>query len=165
MLFHRIWVTACLLASIFILSGCKEEVAKVGASAPSIAVFDAQKNPIKLSDFKGKPVVLEFWSVTCGSCLAMMAEWEKLTKSRPDDVAVIGINIDKKEFDLEAFSQKQGFTFPLGFDQLGITQERYLISVTPTTYFVNKKGKITKMHVGFAINMNLNKYVDELLIN
>lgn len=156
-----------LLTATFLLSACKEERVKVGATvaAPPIAVFDAQKNPIKLDDYKGKPIILEFWSVTCGSCLAMMAEWEKVIQSRPDDVIVLGINIDREEFDLKKFAEYKGFTFPLGFDQLGITQERYLVTVSPTTFFLNKKGHITKMHVGFSTEMDLDKYVDELLID
>lgn len=159
-------VTAGLLLSlIFLLSACKEQIAKVGATvaAPPIAVFDAQKKAIKLENYQGKPVILEFWSVTCGSCLAMMAEWQKITKSRPNDVVVIGINIDRKEFDLTEFAQYKGFTFPLGFDQLGITQERYLVTATPTTYYLNKKGQISKMQVGFSEDMDLNHYVDDLL--
>jgi len=154
-----------LLITLFFLSGCKEERAKVGEKAPSLAVFDAQEKAITFDTYEGKPIVLEFWSVTCGSCLAMMKEWEELTQTRPNDVAVIGINIDKKTFELQTFANEQGFTFPLGFDQLGITQERYMVSVTPTTFFINRDRTITKMHVGFSNNMNVNQYIDELLKN
>lgn len=154
-----------IIVLLFFLSACKEEFAKVGTTikAPAIAVFDSQNKPINLDDYQGKAVVLEFWSVSCGPCLAMMAQWQKIVQSRPDDVVVIGINIDKKKFDLNWFANKKGFSFPLGFDQLGITQERYMVTVTPTTFFLNIKGEITKKHVGFSDEMDLDKYVDQLL--
>lgn len=162
--YKKIVYSLLLLSFSFFLCACKEQIAQVGVAtkAPTLAVFDAQQHPIILDDYEGKAVIVEFWSVACGSCLAMMAELEKVAVARPDDVAVLGINIDKKEFNLNGFAEKKGFSFPLGLDQLGITQERYQVTVTPTTFFLNRRGEIVQKHVGFSEEMDLDDYVDNL---
>ncbi|PWI33276.1 TlpA family protein disulfide reductase [Vibrio albus] len=154
---------ACLVFLLTaVLSGCKDEIARVGESAPSVAAFDARQQEIKLADYQGKPVVLEFWSETCGACLLMMKKWQQVVQERPDDLTVISINIDDKEVDLDAIADDLGISFLLGKDQLGITQERYLVSVTPTTFFINKAGVIEKTHIGYSSGMDLNGYINKL---
>ncbi|WP_157810357.1 TlpA family protein disulfide reductase [Vibrio sp. HA2012] len=157
---------ACFSILILLLlggvSGCKEEIAKVGAEAPPVAAFDVRHQEIKLETYRGKPLVLEFWSESCGVCLLMMKDWQNLVQARPDDLTVIGVNIDDKNVDFNAVADELGITFLLGKDQLGITQERYLVSVTPTTFFIDKHGVIDKMHVGYSTGMDLNNYINQL---
>ncbi|MCE0495700.1 TlpA family protein disulfide reductase [Vibrio salinus] len=153
-----------LIFSVFI-TGCQDQLAKIGGKAPSLAVFDSENNPITFDQFKGKPVILEFWSKDCGACIAMMDKWQSVLQNRPDDVVLIGVGIDKNHFDLNAFAKKYGLTFPIGFDQLGITKERYQVSVTPTTYFIDQSGEIVNFHIGFSYELDLNKAISYLVKN
>lgn len=156
------WFGLLLLLLTGVLSGCKEETAKMGSDAPAVAAFDARQQAIRLADYQGKPVVLEFWSETCGACLLMMKKWQQVVQARPDDVTVIAVNIDDREVDLEGVADELGVSFLLGKDQLGITQERYLVSVTPTTFFIDKSGVIDTMHIGYSSGMDLNGYLNRL---
>ncbi|SHO55224.1 TlpA family protein disulfide reductase [Vibrio quintilis] len=144
------------------LTGCKEAFVSVNAPAPDLAVFDAAEKPLNLSDYQGKPMILEFWSATCGACLVMMKKWQQVVSARPDDVAVIGVSIDKDHVDLNAFANDLGVTFPLGFDQMDITRERYQVSVTPTTFFIDQNGVVREMHIGYSEHMDLNQKINQL---
>ncbi len=154
-----------LLFCAVLISGCQEQIAKVGEKAPSLAVFDADNNQITFDQFKGKPVIVEFWSEDCGACIAMMDKWQSVLKDHADEVTLIGVNIDEKNIDLKAFAHKYGLTFLLGSDQLGITKERYQVAVTPTTYFINKAGDIVSQHIGFSYELDLDKAVSYLVNN
>jgi peroxiredoxin len=157
--------TVLFLCLTVLISGCQEQVAKVGEKAPSLAVFDADNNQISFDQFKGKPVIVEFWSEDCGACIAMMDKWQSVLKNHPNEVTLIGVNVDEKKVNLKAFAKKYGLTFLLGADQLGITKERYKVAVTPTTYFINKAGDIVNQHIGFSYEMDLDKTISYLVNN
>ncbi len=161
------WITiSSVILAVFLLSGCqKEQLASVDETAPDIAVFDAADQPVNISQFRGKPVILEFWSSTCGACILMMKKWQAYIDEHPDTLSVVGVNIDDGDINLDAFAQKYGFAFTLGQDQLGITRERYLISVTPTTFFIDRDGVIRRMHIGYSAQMKLENYINPLLTN
>ena len=57
-------------AVVFFGVSCKDESAQIGQPAPEIAAFDLQGNKASLSDWQGKTVLINFWSETCGACIA-----------------------------------------------------------------------------------------------
>ncbi|MGX9521112.1 TlpA family protein disulfide reductase [Vibrio mediterranei] len=151
-----------LLSTVVIVTGCKEQVAKIGAESPDIVALDSRDTELSIHDYKGKKVVLEFWSSTCGACIAMMKKWQDIYQRRSDEVAIIAINIDQYDVDLDAFRHKYQFTFPIGKDQLGISKERFSIGVTPTTYLINQKGTLVDMHIGYSAKLDLDKVINIL---
>lgn len=92
----------------------------------------------------------------------MMKKWQDVYARRSDEVAVIAINIDDYEVDLSEYATKYGFSFPMVKDQLGITKERFSIGVTPTTYLINRDGKLVDMHIGYSASMDLDKVISQL---
>jgi peroxiredoxin len=156
--------SACLIAllSTFVLFGCKDQKAQIGQPAPDIAAMNAMHETVSIDHFKGKKIVLEFWSSTCGACIAMMKKWQDLYARRSDEVAVIAINVDDYDVDLNEFAIKYGFLFPMVKDQLGITKERFSVGVTPTTYLINREGKLVDMHIGYSASMDLDKVISQL---
>jgi thiol-disulfide isomerase/thioredoxin len=151
-----------VMLGMLLLAACKEQVVKINAVAPDLAVQDPFQKTISLSDYRGQPVVVEFWSPTCGACLVMMKAWQEYALEHPDKMRFIGVGIAPYPKNLAEFAEKLGVSLPLGLDQLGITQERYQVNVTPTTFFIDRNGILKEIHIGYSPTMNLDHYVSQI---
>ncbi|MGQ0286224.1 TlpA family protein disulfide reductase [Pasteurellaceae bacterium 22721_9_1] len=137
-LLKSILLSAVLLGVV----SCKEQVAEIGQTAPDIAAFDLQGNKVELKQWQGKPILLSFWSESCGVCLAELKEFEKLSAQYPDQLQVVAINTDGNKGNTQATVQKRQIQLTVIKDQMQITGERYQIVGTPTTFFIDSEGKI-----------------------
>ncbi|EHD22270.1 MULTISPECIES: TlpA family protein disulfide reductase [Brenneria] len=138
----------CLLASLALLGGCKEEQVSVGAPAPALAAYDLAGQAADLSRWRGKNVYLNFWSAGCGGCLAEMATLEKLSQRYGDKIVVVAVNTDPDGVDIAPLLAQQRVNYPVIRDQLGITKERYQVIGTPTSFIIDGGGKVTAQHQG-----------------
>jgi peroxiredoxin len=103
----------------------------------------------KLSDLKGKVVILNFWATWCPPCRAEMPSMEALYSSgKVADLAILAVDLQEKAADVQSFLTKQGFTFPVAIDASGSVARRYGASSIPTTYLIDKSGQIVSRFVG-----------------
>lgn len=82
---------------VLLLAGCKEEKLARGETAPALAAFDLQGKPASLERWEGKAVYLNFWSASCGGCLAEMDTLQTLSQRWPDKLVVVGVNTDPEQ--------------------------------------------------------------------
>jgi len=148
MKWHRAASLFCLLALVASLGGCKQQQVAIGAKAPSLAAFDLRGQPATLAKWQGKPVYLTFWSTGCGGCAADMSVLQKLTASYGDKLVVVAVNTDPQQTDLKPFIGELHLNYPVVRDQLGMTQERYQVTGTPTSYLINAQGRVVEAHQG-----------------
>ncbi|MBF9000979.1 MULTISPECIES: TlpA family protein disulfide reductase [Vibrio] len=151
---------AVLCAAVVALTGCKEQKLAIGSPAPDLAVMDNAQQKMTLESLRGQPVVVEFWSSTCGACLVMMKAWQDYADTHPNKMRFIGVGIKPYPDDLQAFADKLNVSLPLGLDQLGITQEKYQVVATPTTFFIDRQGVLKEIHIGYSPGMDLDHYVN-----
>lgn len=119
----------------------------IGQAAPgfSLALLnDAQsKQKISLADFKGKPVVINFWSSTCQPCKDEMplleTQWERV---KSQGVIFLGIDVEDTSSDGLSFLQQHGATYLSVIDSSGQTLVSYGVTYTPETIFINREGKV-----------------------
>ena len=137
-----------LISAALLLSGCKEEKAKIGTAAPTLAAYDLSGNKASLEQWKGKYVYLNFWASNCGGCLAEMPTLEKLSQEYRDNIVVVGINTDKDDANIQALLTDMQVSFPNVRDQLAITQERYQVIGTPTSFLIDPQGTLQGQYVG-----------------
>ncbi|EKN3683596.1 TlpA family protein disulfide reductase [Yersinia enterocolitica] len=140
--------TVGLCALLLLLSACKQEEVAVGEVAPQLAAYDLQGKPVALEQWKGKQVYLNFWSASCGGCLAEMAALDKLSQQYQQDIVVVAINTDPEQVDIAPVLAQRNISYPVIRDQLGITQERYQVIGTPTSFMIDRHGKVTELHQG-----------------
>ena len=119
---------------------------KAVEAAPDLYLIDYKGNELKLSDFFGKPVVLNFWASWCPPCKAEMPEFDNVYEELGNDVTFVMVDlVDGSRETIEKgkkYVEDQGFLFPIYFDTKGEAGSKYGISSIPTTIFIDKEGFI-----------------------
>lgn len=115
-----------------------------GVAAPDFTVYDAEGNAVKLSDYFGKPIVLNFWASWCGPCRMEMPDFNEKSKEMEGQVQFLMINAtDGSRETVEiasAFIEKQGYTFPVFFDTSSEAALTYGAFSLPTSFFIDADG-------------------------
>nr|WP_258436066.1 TlpA disulfide reductase family protein [Heyndrickxia coagulans] len=130
------------------LSGSAE--AKEGEKAPDFALTNLSGQTVKLSDFKGRTVILNFWASWCPPCKAEMPDMQRFYEKNPD-VAVLAVNLTNTETNENApldFVKKNGLAFQILFDMDGSVGTLYKTVTIPTTYFIDAEGTIIRKIIG-----------------
>jgi peroxiredoxin len=134
---------------------------KVGAKAPDFELKTLGGDTVKLSDLKGKKVMLNFWATWCPPCKAEMPAMEEFHKEAGEDIVILAVNIDP-HLDVKAFVDENKITFPIPLDEEDTVNETYQVLSIPTTYFIDTKGNIGNKYIG-AMNLDaMKQYTKEL---
>lgn len=133
---------------------------KIGAKAPDFQLTTLTGETVKLSDFKGKKIMLNFWATWCPPCKAEMPEMEKFSKQTPKDLVILAVNIDPQN-DVKGFADKNGITFPILLDKTNVNETYQILSI-PTTYFINSNGVIQNKYTGSMTLDVMKKYTGDL---
>ncbi len=96
-----------------------------------------------LADYKGKVLLLNFWSSVCAPCRKEMPALEALWKRLGDEgLVIVGINVDRRgERSAKRFMERYGLSFPLLLDREGEVRREYEVMVLPVTYIVGRDGR------------------------
>jgi len=117
--------------------------------------------PVTLASLRGKAVVVNFWASDCGPCKQEMPRLQRAAQRwAGKGAAVIGIDtVDSHRAALE-FARTHGITYPIGFDDVGEIASRYGVSYTPTTFFVDRRGRIVKRVLGPVPSAELDTQIE-----
>ena len=118
------------------------------ALAPDFTVYDLNGNPVKLSDYRGKPVVLNFWSSRCGPCQMEMPEFNAAYERLGGEVTFLMVHEGAAVDDGKAKVQDGGYTFPVVFDVDGYAGGIYGVTAYPTTFFISADGNLQAYYMG-----------------
>lgn len=125
-------------------------------SAPDFTVTDAEGNEVKLSDFIGKPVVLNFWASWCPPCKSEMPHFEAAYKDHEDiQFMMVNTTSGDTKSDAEKLIEEEGYTFPVFYDITGNAANTYGTSSLPMTFFIDKEGNLVTYAVGMLSAENL----------
>lgn len=128
-----------------------------GTPAPDFTVQDSAGKPVKLSDYKGKVVVLDFWATWCGPCQESLPHTNKVAESFKDEnVVFLGVNVwdAKDKFDawLPQHKQYDAIKFVIDTSPTGkdIASTLYNVTGIPTQYIIDPKGNVVQTFVGYG---------------
>ena len=136
---------------------------EIGAQAPEFALRDLEGNEVRLSDYRGRTLLLTFWATWCGPCRLEMPAFEARYHELLDDgFTVLAIDFDEPEEDVRVFRDELGLSFPLLLDPGGSVQRLYRIRGYPSGIFVDPLGVVRIVHVGLITEGQLTDYLAEL---
>ena len=133
--------------------------------ASDFTVYDKDGNAVKLSDYFGKPIVLNFWASWCFPCQAEMPDFEKKYKEYGDQIQFLMVNLTAYD-DMEEAKDliaRRNFTFPVLFDTQDDAAQVYQVSSIPATYIINEEGRIIYSAIGKLSAKQLQEAIDLLL--
>ena len=122
---------------------------EVGNIAPDFELKTLLGETAKLSDYRGKPVMLNFWATWCPPCRAEMPDMEKFYQN--EEVNVLAVNLTQTENRLEdvpEFVDDFGLSFPIFLDEEIEVATMYQIRPIPTSFMINSRGVITQVAYG-----------------
>ncbi|WP_410983278.1 TlpA family protein disulfide reductase [Bacillus cereus] len=149
----------------------KEVIAKngieVGKVAPDFELSKLDGTKVKLSDLKGKKVILNFWATWCGPCQQEMPDMEAFYKKHKDDVEILAVNYTVSEGangeeKVKKFAEEKGISFPVLLDKDITVTTTYKVITIPTSYFVDTKGVIQDKFIGPMTQKEMEKRIAKL---
>ena len=115
-------------------------------AAPDFTVTDADGSEVHLSDFEGKPVVLNFWASWCGPCQSEMPDFEEAYAKYGEEIHFVMVNATdgsrETVEDAKDFIAQSGYTFPVYYDTSYDASTTYGITGLPTTFFIDAEGYV-----------------------
>jgi len=132
-----------------LLTGLANAV-EIGESAPGFELPTRDGKTIKLEDFRGKTVYLDFWASWCGPCKQSFP-WmnEMFDKYHSKGFEIIAISVDQKKEDALAFLNENPAHFKVALDSAGKTPKLYAIKGMPSSMLIDPRGKVIWAHTGF----------------
>lgn len=122
----------------------------VGCLAPDFELVSLDGQEVKLSDFRGRPVLLNFWTY-CSACKAELPYIQNVYDNRESlapNLIVLAVNVSQPKDQLEQFVNYYGYSFEFLLDSWATVASDYYIHEIPTTFFIDRNGIITDVYVG-----------------
>ncbi|MHA6258498.1 redoxin domain-containing protein [Sporosarcina sp. CAU 1771] len=141
---------------------------ETGNTPPDFELSTLTGDKIKLSDYKGKKVILNFWASWCAPCKAEMPHMQNYYAKYKDsaNVEIIAVNLTTAERSgiagIEKFVDEYGLTFPIPLDSDGEVMNLYRIVPIPTTYMISTDGKIKHKFIGPMDEKMIKEFVESL---
>ncbi len=142
----------------------QEETQENVVPAPDFTVYDIDGNPVKLSDYFGKPIVLNFWASWCGPCQSEMPDFQEKFLETGEQITFLLVNMtDGSRETVEkasGFIADRGYTFPVFYDTESSAAIAYGVYSLPTTYFIDREGTIVANASGALNEAALQQGID-----
>ncbi len=133
-------------------------------TAPDFTVVDADGNEVRLSDFFGKPIVLNFWASWCGPCRSEMPDFQDAFEEQGDTIQFLMVNMtDGSQETLDgalSFVTDSDYTFPVYYDVNYDAAITYGVTSLPTTYFIASDGSLVAYRKGMLTASILQQGID-----
>jgi peroxiredoxin len=170
-------ISAAVVAALLALPGCSPSPRTVRAAtvkpdkerkqAPDFTLKDANGHTVRLSDYRGKVVLLDFWATWCGPCKIEIPWFQEFERQYKDKgFAVIGVAMDEEGWNVvKPFAQHMSINYRVvvGDDAIGDLYANGGIDALPTTFLIDRGGRIASIHIGLSSKSDFEDDIQELL--
>jgi peroxiredoxin len=139
------------------------EAPVAGYLAPSFTLNSTRGEEISLADYRGQPVVLNFWATWCPPCRAEMPEFQNASVKYNGQAAFIGVDQGEPASLVADFGSSLGITYPLLIDPDNTANRAYDVAALPTTYFIDAQGVVREVVTGIVSKAVLEDRIERLI--
>ena len=136
-----------LVFGVYRLTQRPATAAVVGRPAPAFQLQSLAGGAVSLADYKGRPVIVNFWATWCEPCKQEMPALQAESDGTPD-LVVLGVDNVESAVKVRPFVDQLGLHFPILLDQDGSVVERYQVTGLPTTFFIDRAGVLRSIYRG-----------------
>ena len=158
----RVLIVVMLAA---ITTGGATGAAEVRA-APDVSLQTEQGAPVRLSTFKGKIVLVDFWASWCVPCKTSFPALDVLYREfEPRGLVVLAVNLDERRKDADGFLSAHPHTMPVLFDPNGGAPTAFGVKGMPTSFLIDRAGIVRFTHMGYTatIGQQYRREIDQLI--
>ena len=167
------WRPLAVLAVSLCVAGCSssdrvDAAVKKGQerkAAPDFALKDSEGKTLRLSDYKGRVVLLNFWATWCGPCrveIPWFVQFEQAHKS--EGFAVIGVSMDEEGWDIvKPYIERMKVNYRMAIGNDEVAEKYGGVSALPTSFLIDREGKIASVHEGLVSRKTYQDEIIELL--
>lgn len=152
------------VCAIVVLASCT--AASALDSAADFSVIDEEGKRVSLSDFKGTPVIVNFWATWCPPCRAELPAFDKLAAEYEGKIQFMMVDLtDGRRETVEGakqFAADEGYSFPLFFDTQYEGASAYAVRAIPTTVVINANAEVEEVHIGGLDEATLRRYAETI---
>lgn len=156
--FLRLGAQILLLVGVFVIAGrwqTRQHLPRKASPAPDFTLTDLQGNRVRLSDFRGKTVLLHFWATWCGVCRHEVGALNAVAESLDENEVLLTVVADGDERDaISHFVNERGVRYPVLLGNEAVL-EAYRVTMFPTNYFLDREGRIATSTVGMSSRWSL----------
>jgi peroxiredoxin len=139
-------------------------VIKQGQPAPNFTLTSLEGQPVSLSDYAGKVVLVNLWATWCPPCKAEMPTLNRYYQDhQAEGLVVLAVNSQEESKTVKAFIDDSGFTFPVLVDLGGTVMSLYNTRGLPTSFIIDRQGRLRYTHTGQISSDQLEQYIAPLL--
>jgi cytochrome c biogenesis protein CcmG/thiol:disulfide interchange protein DsbE len=135
----------------------------VAFPAPDFSLSDLQGNTVKLSQFRGKPVLINFWATWCAPCKEELPLLEKIYQANKNQLEILGVDIAEENTKVEAKVKEVGLSYTTLLDPYLQVTNQYKVTAYPTSIFVDKDGMVQAVKLGAITDQTSQSYLDKIL--
>ncbi len=157
-------IAVFMTAGVILLMGCSNSMSQeAGETAPDFTLSDIEGKAVTLSQNRGRVVILDFFADWCPPCRQEIPDFMSLADAYgPKSFAVIGVAVVGKE-DAKRFAKEMGINYPVLVDDGSVSNLYGPIRSIPTTFVIDKNGRIAKKYIGFRPKSTFEADIQELL--
>ena len=143
------WVSIFAVALTHVAVRADSGLPSVGESPPDFALASSTGVNLRLSEYRGEVVLLNFWASSCRSCRAELLQLNSIVATTGSGVRVLSVNIDDNRAKVEQDLRALKLGFPVMFDTEQAVSKLYDLPTLPVTLFIDQLGRLRFVHQGY----------------